>query len=192
MKTGQRIIALIAAAGASQAVAGPSVGDMFTHQIPMANDVPLGIFGVVWQFDWGVDYMPLVVREVRLNANFNTESTVRNFHEAADILFQLQLPTTNVPFWDVAGEDLGWSGTGAFSGSLSTNAFDGEVFLPPPIPGEINISNYFRRIVSRDDNNQLLGGILTDSYWEVDVEVIPTPATLALAPLLLLPSRRRR
>lgn len=146
-----------------------------------------GVFGIVWNNDYFEESLSGTIAEARLVVNFDTSGGVRPFHDAADILFQHQLPTTALPFWDVRGTDLGWSGTGRFTGTMTSHAFDGQMLID-----EGDFVLWFGRIVSDNDSQQLLGGSLSNSYWEFDVNVVPGAGTAPAAMLGLAAAARRR
>lgn len=169
---------------------GAFAGDAWAEIRTLRFDMPqnIGVFGLVWQADYFEPALEGTIADARLVVNFNTETGARRFHDAADILFQHQLPTTTLPFWNVRGSDLGWSGTGVFTASLSTSAFNGQ-----PLIAEGDLVLWFGRIVSDNDAEPALGGRLIDSYWEFDVNVVPAPgAGAAMAAMIALAARRRR
>ncbi len=154
-------------------------------------DMPenIGVHGLQWTQDYLVEPIDGMIVGARLVVNFDTDRGIP-FHDAADILFQHQLPTDPVPFWNVRGSDLGWSGTGQFAGAISTDAFNGQRLLYDP--GALFVF-WFGRIVSDNEVNQALGGMLTDSYWEFDIRVVPAPGSLGVVgSAMLLAARRRR
>ena len=175
--------AMIAVAG----LGGTAHAEVRTLRFDMP--VNIGVFGLVWQADYFEPAFEGTIADARLVVNFNTDTGARPFHDAADILFQHQLPTTTLPFWNVRGSELGWSGTGAFSASLSTSAFNGQ-----PLIDEGDLVLWFGRIVSDNDAEPVLGGRLTNSYWEFDVNVVPAPGAGAavMGAFIGLAARRRR
>lgn len=167
-------------------VSGSASADIQTVRFDMPQN--LGVFGLVWQADYFNPAVEGTVVGARLVVNFDTRTGARPFHDAADILFQHQLATTTLPFWDVRGSDLGWSGTGAFTASLSTTAFNGQ-----PLINEGDLVLWFGRIVSANDSQPVLGGVLANSYWEFDINIVPAPASgvVVLAAGLMTLRRRR-
>lgn len=155
-------------AAASLAPAG-----LQTMRFDMPSD--LGPEGIEWHHDYFEQSMPGMITGARLIVDFDTQIGSRRFHDAADILFQFQLPSEDVPFWNVSGEDLGWSGLGRFSRTYSTDAFNGMTLIDR---GDFVL--WFGRIVSRNDARQFLGGTLTNSYWEFDIQDVPAPGAACL------------
>lgn len=160
-------------AGAVLTFASPAAAEIQTLRFDMPEN--LGVFGLVWQTDYFEPRLQGTIAGARLVVQFNTNAGVQPFHDAADILFQHQLPTTTVPFWNVRGSELGWSGTGVFMGSIATDAFNGQSLLDD---GDFQL--WFGRIVSDNEQQQLLGGRLTNSYWEFDINVVPAPGAALL------------
>lgn len=159
-----------------------------SHSYRFDMPEPLWAFGMEWSADFAESPFDGVIAGARLHVTFNTSNAPVSFHDAADILFQFQPASVELPIWSVSGEDLGWTGAGQFTASISTDAFNGQSLITD---GDLIL--WFGRIVSRDDGQPLLGGTLTDSYWEFDVQSIPAPATTP--PVLLafgLLARRRR
>lgn len=170
------------------AASSAAAAEIVTERFDIAT-LGLGIFGVQYSADFLSDAHPGVIREVRFIGSFTTDHAFGSFHDAAAIGIDFQLPTTGVPFWSFNGADLGWSGTGAFDGSLSTSAFDGQPLLD--VPSDASLL-YFFRVFSTDNRKQALGGSLAGSYFEVDVEIVPTPAaTVALLISGAMLTRRR-
>lgn len=154
---------------------------------------PIGIYGREWFQDYAEPARIGTVVGARLHIEFDTSHPFGDFHDAADILVQIQLPTTTVPFWNVQGSDLGWSGLGRFSDDISTDAFNGEELLydsTVPLHGQLVF--WFGRIVSANDDQQLLGGEFINSYWEFDLDVVPAPGVPILLGLGVAACARRR
>ncbi len=175
MQSNSTRCALAALIGA--AAPGAHAGDVTTVQIPMPT-LPLGIFGLQYTQDFlqPMPDEPMQLVELRLNVNFDTNASIP-FGDASDILFELQPPTHSVPFWQVSGEDLGWSGQGQFSGTMSTTEFNEPLLYDPGA----DFLLWFFRILSENDQSPQLGGQLTDSYWEADLVPIPGPGSAGVA-----------
>lgn len=159
-----------------------------------APAAPLGVFGLQWTGDYADPAKIGTIAGARFHAEFNSVHPAGSLPDAADVLFQMQLPTTTLPFWDFRGADLGWAGSGAFTGDISTDAFNGqELLVDPGVPLSSQMQLWFARILSEDPDHPQLGGVLTDAYWEFDLNVVPSPASwAALAGAWMLRRRRRR
>jgi hypothetical protein len=171
-------------------LAASAAGDVVTLRFDLP-EAPLAFFGLEFSADYAVstDEVPGgVILESRMHLEFNTEHQEGSFHDAADLLIQFQPPVEGLPFWNVDGADLGWSGTGSFAGDITTNELNLPLLDFPPN----SFSLWFVRILSVDENNPLLGGQLLNSYIEVDVDVVPAaPAFMTFALGLMRPGRRR-
>lgn len=186
--TPKAALALITAGSCCAAAPSALASGITTVHIDMPT-APLGFFGQQYTQDFLQDMPdePMQLVELRLNVNFNTDASIP-FNDAADILFEIQPPTQSLPFWQVSGEDLAWSGQGAFSGQLSTTAFNEPLIFDP----DADFLLWFFRILSANDQNPQLGGQLTDSYWEADLAPIPTPGAAGMIAFAGLASLRRR
>lgn len=144
-----------------------------------APTAPLGVFGLQWTGDYADPAKMGTIAGARFHAEFSTSHPAGSLPDAADVLFQMQLPTTQLPFWDFRGADLGWAGPGAFTGDISTDAFNGqELLIDPTVPLGEQMQLWFARILNEDPNHPQLGGILSDAYWEFDLNVVPAPSSL--------------
>lgn len=163
-------------------------GGITTLEIPMPEG-SLGVFGLQYLQDFAqaAPAEPMQVVGLRLEVNFSTAGPLP-FADAADIEFQLQLPTVSLPFWNVSGADLGWSGQGEFTGEASTTAFNEPLIFEPGAA----LLLWLRRIVNLNDAMPQLGGQLTDSRWEVDLAPIPAPAGAAAFGIAAAACARRR
>lgn len=166
----------------------PAIAETVTERFDITS-AGLGLFGLQFSADFISAAHPGVIREVRFVGNFDTDHTFGALGDAADIGFDFQLPAADVPIWSFTGADLGWSGTGAFSASISTGMFDGMELLDTE-PDSFLL--YFMRLYNADDRNPALGGGFTESYFEVDVELVPTPGALPVLALGGLMGVRRR
>jgi len=173
----------ITAAILSVATSAPAAVQTMHFDMPE----PVWVFGQEWHNDYFEFALEGTIVDARLVVTFDTQNAPVAFHDAADILFQFQIPTTELPFWNVSGEDLGWSGTGSFSASISTDAFNGQSLISD---GDFIL--WFGRIVSRNDALPQLGGALSNSYWEFDVQIVPAPHTTAIAAIAFGCLGRRR
>ena len=171
------------------ALAGSVQAEVVTVRTDL-TEAALGFFGIQYSADSLSEQIPGTVVGTRLHLNFNTSGIGGDFNDAANLYIQMQPPTENLPIWSVSGADLGWSGQGSFTADITSDVFDGEQMLIPPDPNAFVL--YFYRIVNLDDANPALGGQLTGSYWEVDIETVPTPATLAVVVIGAAPLARRR
>jgi hypothetical protein len=172
------------------AAAAPAAADVVTLRFDLP-EAPLAFFGVEFSADYAVstnDVPGGFILDSRMHLEFNTEHQDGSFHDAADLLVQFQPPVEGLPFWNVSGADLGWSGTGSFVGDISTSELNLPLLDFPPD----SFSLWFVRIVSADENNPLLGGQLLNSYIEVDVDVVPCSPGIALLALGLARQRRSR
>lgn len=170
--------------------ANPAAADVVTLRFDLP-EAPLAFFGLEFSADYLVstDDVPAgVILDSRMHLEFNTEHAEGSFHDAADLLIQFQPPVEGLPFWSVEGADLGWSGTGSFLGDISTSELNLPLLDFPPN----SFSLWFVRILSADQNDPVLGGQLTNSYIEVDVDVVPAGPGLAVLVLGLARSQRRR
>lgn len=162
-----------------------------TYQFDL-TEAPLGFFGLEFSSDYIVPSNEIIGGEIvdaRIHLEFNTDNPNGSMADAANLEIQFQPPVEGVPFWNVSGADLGWSGTGAFTGDLSTNTLNLPIIDLPPD----SFSLWFVRIINNNDAMPLLGGQLSNSYIQVDVNTVPAPAgALALAPILFARRRRRR
>jgi hypothetical protein len=166
-------------------------GTITTHQFDL-TETPLGVFGMEFTQDYLVDTDEIIggqIVDVRIHLEFNSQHALGSMTNAANLEVQFQPPVEGVPFWNVKGSDLGWSGTGPFIGDLSTDTLNLPFLDLPPDA----FSLWFVRIINNDNGTlQPLGGQLTNSYIQVDVLAVPAPATALTIGLLGLARRRRR
>ncbi|MFG0282985.1 MAG: GC-type dockerin domain-anchored protein [Phycisphaerales bacterium JB039] len=162
-----RTLSALACAGVASVAAGQ---ETLRFDLPQG---PLAIFGAQWAADFLESGEPGALVRTRLVVRFRTDSPAGSFHDAADILFQFQLPTDGVPTWSVRGSDLGWSGTGEFAAEIDTDAFAGPLLEVPPGSHRL----WYARIISDDPAHQRLGGELTGSFFEATV-ILECPADL--------------
>lgn len=189
--TSKTNFATLAGAVLVAALAAPASADTFRFDITQTG---LGIFGV----EFSTDYFTFVeevrdmrITETRVHLEFNTQHQFGNLPDAADIAVQFQAPIVDIArFLTVSGADLGWSGTGAFSGDLSTDFLNDDLLDFSEIPDGSFILWFFR-IVNLDDESPLLGGAFANSYIEVDLVPEPHAAALMLMGAGAILSRRR-
>lgn len=169
-------------------VSAPALAEVVTERFDITS-VGLGVFGLSFSSDHFSQIHPGVIRDVRFVGNFITESPLGAIGDAANIGLDFQVPTEGVPIWSFTGADLGWSGTGAFSASISTDMFNGMELLETE-PDSFLL--YFMRLYNTDDRSPRLGGVFTDSYFEVDIRTTPAPGALGVLGLGGLMGVRRK
>ena len=181
------LLACIAPAGLDSAASAA----VTTYQFDLPTQ-PLGIFGVEYSADHIVPSNPIIggeIVDVRIHLEFSTFGSAGNLADAANLEIQFQPPAGDLPFWTISGADLGWSGTGTdFVGDASTSSLNLPIIPLPPD----SLSLWFIRIINNNDAAPLLGGQLTNSYIEVDISVIPAPASAVPLGFFALWSRSRR
>jgi len=186
-----RTAALACAAVAALAAAPHAdAGIVTTYQFDL-TEAPLGIFGQQHTRDYIVDSNEIIGGEImdsRMHLEFNTDNPAGSMADAANLEVQFQPPVEGVPFWNVSGADLGWSGTGTFTGDISTDTLNLPILDLPPD----SLSLWFVRIINNDDSDPFLGGQLTNSYIQVDVQTVPAPASAIGLGALAFSRRRRR
>jgi hypothetical protein len=173
------------------ALAAPASADTFRFDITEAG---LGIFGVQFTTDYATfveEVRDMRITETRVHLEFNTEHQFGNLPEAANIAVQFQAPIMDIArILTVSGADLGWSGTGTFTGDVATNFLNDDFLDFSEIPDGSFILWFFR-IVNLDDRAPLLGGAFVDSFIEVDVVPEPAAAALLLMGAATIVTRRR-
>jgi hypothetical protein len=156
----------VLSAAAGLAPSGPAWAEETQVRFDLPG-APLAFFGREYTADHLEGAGAGSVVSTRLVLRFETEAPAGSFHDAADLLVQLQLPTEGVPTWSIRGSDLGWSGTGSFGAEVDTTEFAGR--LLDVEPGSFRL--WFVRIVSDNPVQQQLGGQLTESFFEATIEV---------------------
>lgn len=169
-------------------LASAAAAEIRTIQFGMPSD--LSIWRSLWVADQAL-FNPFAGRivESRLVLDYDSTGGGMAFHDAAELLFQIQLGTETVPIWNVTGADLGWSGSGHFVTTLVSHEFDGEELLSQ---GPFVL--WATRIQSTNNDMRALGGLLSNSRWEFDVDVVPGPGAgmAVLAGMGVMVGRRRR
>jgi len=157
---------------------------------------PLGFFGLAFSFDHASEVADIqggVITSTRFHLEFDTTVSPNPFQNAANLAIDFQPPAGDLPIFTLTGAMLGWNGTGQFTGDFETSALNLPILDFPP---EAGLALWFVRILSLDENNQLLGGQLTNSSIEVDVQTVPGPGGGALVLLaaagIAPPARRQR
>jgi hypothetical protein len=150
---------------------------------------PLGIFGVQWNGDFispVSDIQDGIITSVRFHLEFNTLVSPP-FGNAANLAIDFQPPAGDLPMFTLTGAQLGWSGTGSFVGDFETDALNFPIL---DFPKGAELALWFVQI--RSTTGGPLGGQLTNSYIEVDVQTIPAPSALALLLIGACGARRGR
>lgn len=193
MKRTAAALTAAATCGLTAALATPASGDLITLQFDL-TEAPLGIFGAQFTADYITPVEEIAGGQIvstRFHLEYDSTVAPNPLADAGTLAIDFQPPAGDLPIFTLTGADLGWSGTGQFTGDFETDALNLPILDFPP---DAEFALWFVRIFNADDASPLLGGQLTNSYIQVDVEVIPAPATLAL--LMLTPmigaQRRRR
>ncbi len=124
------------------------------------------------------------ITQTRLFIDFTTSDGF----DAADLTIQLVATVTPEDpkggFWFLTGEDLGWSGQGTFTATVSTTMLNGELH-----PGLWGFD-----LGSLNDPPAFSGAFSESSRFEVDITPIPEPtgAAAALVGACAALVRRRR
>ena len=186
-----RCLPLIIVAGAGVAgLTSAASAEIVTHQFEL-TEAPLGIFGNQFTTDYVVPSNEVIGGEIvdaRMHLEFNTENDLGSMDDAADLQIEFQPPVQGLPFWEVSGADLGWSGTGQFTGDISTDELNLPIIDLPPD----SLSLWFVRIISLNESDPSLGGQFTNSYIELGIDFIPAPPAFAALGLLALTLHKRR
>jgi hypothetical protein len=112
---------------AALVLAAPASAQTFDEHfdLPTAN---LAIFGLVYTADF-LAAPAGTIEAATLELHYTTGAL-----DAADLRLSLQAPSEGLPFWTVTGADLGWSGSGTFDATVSTDLLDGAIDLGDPAP----------------------------------------------------------
>ena len=185
-----RALAVCGALAAAGLTLPFAAGVVTTYQFDL-TEAPLGFFGLEFSSDFLIESNDIIggqIVDVRMHLEFNTSNPAGSMADAANLEIQFQPPVEGVPFWNVSGADLGWSGTGSFVGDISTDTLNLPILDLPPD----SFSLWFVRIINNNDAAPQLGGQLMNSYIQVDVEVIPAPASALALGLFGFVARSRR
>ncbi len=154
------LAATFLALSAAPALAETFTVDFFPEGLQTNNTIQLRFLGP----DEGQ------ITQTRLFLDF---TTAPGFN-AEDLTVQLVAPVTpadpNGGFWFVTGEDLGWSGQGSFTATLTTNMVNGELH-----PGLWGFD-----LGSVNDPPAYSGTFSDTSRFEVDIAPIPEPGGLLI------------
>lgn len=165
----------------------PAQGDITVHFDLPSN--PLGMFGLQWNGDFLSPVSDIengIITSVRFHLEFNT-TTAPALGNAANLAIDFQPPAGDLPVFTLTGAQLGWSGTGQFSADFETDALNLAIIDFPP---DADLALWFVQI--RNATGGPLGGKLTNSYIEIDVQTIPAPSALALFIIGACRARHRR
>lgn len=182
-----RPIALCAAAIAV-VISAPCEAHVVTHRFDLTS-APLGIFGLEFTTDYLVGSNEIIGGDVvaaRMHLIYQTSHSSGSLADAANLRIEFQPPVEGVPIWSVTGADLGWSGTGQFIADPSTTALNLSILDLPPD----SFSLWFLRVSTV--NGAPLGGAFSTSFIEIDVNVVPAPASASMFLLGMWHRRRRR
>lgn len=196
-------IPLFAIAGALVASVGvPASGAPVQTLRFDLTPTPLAVFNLELVQDF---LMPttqqIEVVSSRINLNFDTETSFGSF-DAANFGLLLNPPVldpsspTGLAYEIFSGADFGWSGSGQFTYYEEFDRLNGTSVAPlPGSTGLLYAIQYFNALRLQDEGDlSPMGGVLTDSWVEVDFRAVPTPgagAPLAMCGLLALRRRRR-
>lgn len=140
------------------AVAGARCADTHVFDVTGAN---LAIFGVQYSADY-LGPAEGTITGARAELRYQSGGSL----DPADLIFQFQAPSDGVPVWQFTGADLGWSGTGTFQASISTDELDGVIDLGDPPPD----FSLFLLVISAADFQPLAGQFINSSF---EVDVVP-------------------
>jgi len=129
----------------------------------------LSIFGVQFASDYLGPATGEIV-ETRAELTYENPGPL----DATDLIITFQAPSEGVPVWQFTGADLGWSGTGTFEASLTTDELNGIIDLGDPPP---DFGLYLLALQAVD--LQPMSGSFVDSRFEVDIALrASTPGDL--------------
>lgn len=129
-----------------------------TEQFPLPS-ADLGFFGLSYTADF-LAAPSGTITSASVELHYTTGTL-----DAADLILTLQAPSKGVPSWQLTGGDLGWSGSGTFQATVSTDVLDGAIDLGDPPP---DFSLYSLDI--RAVGFQPLSGTFQSSSYRVDVD----------------------
>jgi hypothetical protein len=131
---------------------------------------PLGIFGLQWTSDFITPVSEIaggVIVQTRFHLQFDTTVPPTPMAKGEYLAIEVQPPTLELPVFALTGAALGWRGPGRYAADFTTDALNGPILDFPP---DTEFALWFVRMYNTSGPNAKLGGKLTASFIEFDVE----------------------